>query len=233
MLLGFVPARGGSKGIPRKNLISLAGKPLIHYTLEAARACSSLDDLLLSTDDEEIAACCAAAGVTTPYRRPPELASDEAPMLAALEHALAWYARATGREPEVVALLQPTSPLRAAEDIDGAVAAFRRDAADTLASAHPLAEHPSECVIEETAGWRYLVAPPADATRRQDYRGRYSFINGAIYLARVAVVRRERRLVIPGRTLLYQMPRERGIDVDTLTDLAHAEALLHMRGGQR
>src|SRR5580658_8349077 len=118
MLLGFVPARGGSKGIPRKNLIALAGKPLIHYTLEAALACSSLDDLLLSTDDEEIAASCARLGVTTAYRRPPQLASDESSMLAALEDALAWYARAKGHEPDEVALLQPTSPLRAAQDID-------------------------------------------------------------------------------------------------------------------
>ena len=112
MRLGFVPARGGSKGIPRKNLVPLAGKPLIQYTLEAALASAHLDDVLLSTDDEEIAAFSARCGVTSGYRRPPELAGDDVPMIAAVEHGLAWYARECGVTPDEVLLLHPTSPLR-------------------------------------------------------------------------------------------------------------------------
>jgi CMP-N,N'-diacetyllegionaminic acid synthase len=228
MLLGFIPARGGSKGIPRKNLVQLAGKPLIQYTLEAAQASARLDDILLSTDDEEIAACCARLGLTTRYRRPPQLSGDDAPMIAAVEHALAWYASEYGRMPDEVAVLQPTSPLRTAEDIDGAAAQLRAGTADTLASVHPMSEHPCECLALEDGSWRYLVAPPPAAARRQDYRGRYYFLNGALYLARTGPLARERRFVIPGATLLYEMPRERGIDVDSLQDLAHAEALLGM-----
>jgi CMP-N,N'-diacetyllegionaminic acid synthase len=229
MLLAFIPARGGSKGIPRKNLALLAGRPLIQYTLEAALASARIDDILLSTDDEEIAAFCARAGVTTRYRRPAPLAGDDAPMLAALEHALEWHAREHGNTPEEVLVLQPTSPLRTAADIDGAVARFRQSAADTLASVHRLAEHPCECVAADGGGWRYLVPPPPQAIRRQDYGGSYFFLNGAVYLARTAALLRERRFVVPGATVLYEMPRARGLDVDSPLDLAYAEAVLGRR----
>lgn len=229
MLLAFIPARGGSKGIPRKNLALLAGKPLIEYTVEAALASSCIDDILLSTDDEEIAAVCARAGVATRYRRPAPLAGDDAPMLAALQHGLEWQARERGSTPDEVLLLQPTSPLRTAVDIDGAVERFRQSGADTLASVHRLVEHPSECVALGGEGWRYLVPPPPRAARRQDYRGSYFFLNGAVYLARTAALLRERRFVVPGVTVLYEMPRERGIDVDSPLDLELAEAVLGMR----
>jgi CMP-N,N'-diacetyllegionaminic acid synthase len=228
MLLAFVPARGGSKGIPRKNLVKLAGRPLIQYTLEAALASARIDDILLSTDDEEIAAFCARCGVATPYRRPHELSSDAAPMITAVEHGLEWYARECGQMPDEVLVLQPTSPLRTSEDIDGAVLRFRESSADTLASVHQMAEHPYECVVAQSGGWQYLVASQAVA-RRQDYRGSYYFVNGALYLARTSALLKERRFLVSGVTTLYEMPRERGIDVDSPLDLACAEALLGMR----
>ena len=229
MLLALVPARGGSKGIPRKNLASLAGKPLLQYTLEAARASHHIDDTLLTTDDEEIAALAARCGAATRYRRPPQLAGDDAPMIVAVEHALEWYAREHGRTPDALLLLQPTSPLRTADDIDGAIARFREAGADTLASVHRLSEHPCECVVTEGSTWQYLVPPPPAAAGRQDYRGGFFFINGALYLARTEALRRERRFVVPGTTLLYEMPRERGIDIDSPLDLACAAALLGMQ----
>ena len=229
MLLALVPARCGSKGIPRKNLALLAGKPLLQYTLEAALASRQIDDTLLSTDDEQIAACAARCGAATTYRRPPQLAGDDAPMIAAVEDALEWYTRERGRTVEAVLLLQPTSPLRTAADIDGAITRFREAGADTLASVHRLSEHPCECVVTEGRTWQYLVAPPPATAGRQDYRGSFFFINGALYLARTEFLQRERRFVVPGSTLLYEMPRERGIDIDSPLDLACAAALLGMR----
>jgi CMP-N,N'-diacetyllegionaminic acid synthase len=226
MLLALVPARGGSKGIPRKNLAPLAGKPLLQYTLEAALASRQIDDTLLSTDDEEIAAFAAKCGAATRYRRPPQLAGDDTPMIAAVEHALEWYARERGLTPEAVLLLQPTSPLRTVADVDGAIARFREAGADTLASVHRLSEHPCECVVTEGRSWHYLVPPPAAYAGRQDYPAGFFFINGALYLARTEVLRRERRFIVPGSTLLYEMPRERGIDIDSPLDLASAAALL-------
>ncbi len=226
MLLALVPARGGSKGIPRKNLALLAGRPLIEHTLAAVRASRRIDDTLLSTDDEEIAACAARCGFATTYRRPAALAADDTPMIEAVEHALGWYARERGQTPEAILLLQPTSPLRSAADIDGAIERFAASATDTLASVHAMGEHPCECVVAQGASWQYLVTPPPTGAGRQHYRGRYLFINGALYLARTAVLLAQRRFVVPGATLLYEMPRTRGIDVDSPLDLAYAAALL-------
>jgi CMP-N,N'-diacetyllegionaminic acid synthase len=232
MLLGFVPARGGSKGIPRKNLVPLAGRPLIQYTLEAALASACIDELFLSTDDEEIAAFGARFGLASGYRRPAELSSDDAPLMDAVEHGLRWYIGERGRTPDEVLLLQPTSPLRTASDIEGAVRRFREQGtADTLVSVHRMIEHPYECVALRDGGWDYLVQPPEGVARRQDYRGGYFFVNGALYLARTKTLLGERRFIVPGRSLLYEMPRERGIDVDSQADLACAEALLGLARG--
>ncbi len=228
MLLAFVPARGGSKGIPRKNLALLAGRPLIEYTLEAALGCRSVDEILLSTDDEEIAACGERLGIITRYRRPAELASDEAPLMAAIEHGLRAYAREHARMPQELLLLQPTSPLRTAQDIDAAVAQFRSQRADTLVAVHRMSEHPYECVRASASGWEFLAKPAQAVARRQDYKGGYFFINGAIYLARTETLLSRRTLVEPGITALYEMPRERGIDVDSALDLACAEAFLKL-----
>ena len=163
------------------------------------------------------------------HRRPPQLAGDDTPMMVAVEHGLEWYAQQHGRTPEAVLLLQPTSPLRTAADIDGAIARWRDSAADTLASVHRLSEHPCECVWAQEHTWQYLVPPPEGASGRQHYRSGFFFINGALYLARTAVLLRERRFVVPGATLLYEMPRERGLDIDSPLDLACAAALLAMR----
>jgi len=229
MLLAFVPARGGSKGIPRKNLAVLAGRPLIQYTLEAALGSSSVDEIFVSTDDEEIARFCERLGIVMHYRRPAELAGDDSPLMPAIEHGLRAYERDRGRLPEELLLLQPTSPLRIAQDIDGAVAEFRSRRADSLVGVHRMAEHPYECVKTLPGGWDYLEHPPQAVTRRQDYQGGYFFINGALYLVRTDVLLMRRTLIEPGVTHLYEMPRERGIDVDSPLELAYAEALLASR----
>jgi CMP-N,N'-diacetyllegionaminic acid synthase len=229
MLLAFVPARGGSKGIPRKNLTALAGKPLIQYTLEAALGSLRVDDVFLSTDDEEIASFCAPFGIDTRYRRPPELSTDEAPLMTAIERGLEWYAEAHGRMPDDVLVLQPTSPLRTAQDIDSAVERFHAEGADTLLGVHTMAEHPYECVTAEGTNWDYLVKPPPGVARRQDYEGKYYFINGALYLARTSFLLKHRTFAVPGSTLLHEMPRAHGVDVDSPIDIASAEAFLRFR----
>ncbi len=225
MLLAFIPARGGSKGIPRKNLALLNRKPLIQHTIEAALASQYVDAILISTDDQEIAATATNLGVDCAYRRPPELAADTTAMIDTVEHGLLWFGRTRGSMPDEVLLLQPTSPLRAASDIDGAVEAFRSKGVDSLVSAHPMAEHPCECVVTGKKSWNFLAHGPEGAVRRQDYEDNYYFVNGAIYLARTAVLLKERKFVHEGKSALYVMPRERGIDIDTPLDLILAEAI--------
>src|ERR1700743_3832228 len=110
--LALIPARGGSKGVPRKNIVPVAGKPLLAWTIEAARNSTRLDRIILSTDDEEIASVAREFGVEVPFMRPAELAKDSSGSLEVALHALDWAAREPGGEPEYLLILQPTSPLR-------------------------------------------------------------------------------------------------------------------------
>ena len=229
-ILAFIPARGGSKGIPGKNLAPLAGRPLIDHTVEAARASAHGLDLFVSSDDQAILDHCRTLGLDVSYVRPARLATDEAPMADALIHALDHLEARRGAAPEHVLLLQPTSPLRTAQDIDGAIDAYLASGADTLASVHEMAEHPYECLVQTGDGWSFLRKPDRAVHRRQDYGERFHFVNGAIYLCRTEVFRRERAFLREGSTALYVMPRERGLDIDTPEQLELARMLLEHRG---
>src|SRR6185312_8054385 len=132
-VVALIPARGGSKAIPRKNLAPLAGKPLLAYAAEAALAARSVDRVLLSTDDDEIAAAGRTLGLEIPFLRPPEIAGDDTPMLAVIAHLLD-HLKAESAAPEALVLLQPTSPFRTARHIDEAVALFRARRADSVVS---------------------------------------------------------------------------------------------------
>ena len=131
-VLGLIPARGGSKAIPRKNIVDLAGKPLLAYTCQAALECNTLTQVILNTDDEEIAAIGRSYGVAAPFLRPENLATDETPILPVIQHTLAWLVEQAGFETDIVVLLQPTSPLRKAEHIDAAVQLMLDSEADTF-----------------------------------------------------------------------------------------------------
>jgi len=227
--LAFIPARGGSKGIPGKNLYPLRGKPLIQYTVEAAQQSALVDEIFLSSDDPGIIDFCRGLGLTVSYVRPAELAGDAATVQDALRHALDWLAARRETLPEHVLVLQPTSPLRLAEDIDEAIARYLECGAESLISVHEMSEHPYECLQTGESGWSYLSRPEARANRRQDYTGGFYFINGAIYLARVEFFLRTGSLVKEGETALYVMPGERGIDIDTMNQLHLAECAMAMQ----
>jgi N-acylneuraminate cytidylyltransferase len=124
-VVAVIPARGGSKGLPRKNLRPLAGHPLIAWSIAAARHATTVDAVVVSTDDEEIAAVARACGASVPFLRPHELARDETPDLPVFEHALAWLTAEHGRPPEVIVQLRPTSPLRPAGLVDAGVGLLR------------------------------------------------------------------------------------------------------------
>lgn len=225
-MLAIIPARGGSKGIPRKNLMPLCGKPLIQYTVEAAMQSRSITHVVLSTDDEEIAQACAYMGLNTAYRRPPELAQDDTPMAATLVHCLQW-ARGEYGVMDSFMMLQPTSPLRQASDIDAAVDKYRAEQALSLISVNRMTEHPYECV-EWSGGqnWSYVAKNHGGASRRQDYESAYYYINGAIYIANAARFSATGRLIDESSLCFYEMPRARSVDIDERIDLLLAEALL-------
>lgn len=227
-IIGLITARGGSKGIPRKNIAPCAGKPLLQYTCEAALGSTMIDRVLLSTDSEEIAAVGRQCGVEVPFLRPAALAADDTPSMDVMRHALQWL-RDHSVEPQALVLLQPTSPLRTAQHIDAAVERFRSEKADAVVSVieAPHRFHPLS-VMKEVDGelHPYNDAAPL-VTRRQDLQPVYAR-NGPAVLV-VAPRQIDAGNFYRGRVVAYLMREEDSIDIDTAADLILAGYLLSRR----
>lgn len=227
-ILAIIPARGGSKGVPRKNLRLLAGRPLIAHTIEAALAAATLGRVIVSTDDEEIAATATALGVEV-RMRPKALARDATPTLAVLQHHVLQFA-AEGYQPEAVMTLQPTSPLRTANHIDRAVGLFSSDAtADSLVSCVevPHIFHPFSVMRKDADGYlRPFLDRAPGPTRRQDKEPVFARNGAAIYLTRTE---RLDEYIFGGRLLGFPMTADESIDIDNEADLVEAERLLAVR----
>ena len=221
-VLAVIPARGGSKGVARKNLRRVAGKPLLAYTIEAARASRYLDCVAVSSDDEEILETAAALGVEL-IPRPPHLAADETPGIAPVLHAIE-------NRPgfDYVVLLQPTSPLRSAADIDQALQHCLAHAAPVCVSVCEAAVSPFR-TFRLTAGNRLRrLLPVASTGCRQNLPPAYT-PNGAIYVAQTQWLLREQRF-IDAQTVAFVMPPERSLDIDTELDLDYFAFLLARTG---
>jgi N-acylneuraminate cytidylyltransferase/CMP-N,N'-diacetyllegionaminic acid synthase len=226
-VLAIIPARGGSKGIPKKNIIPLMGKPLIQYTITAAQESTIIDKIFLSSDNTEIIDVAKQLNLDCNYVRPDHLADDQANTVDVVLDALTWLEETESYVPDTILLLQPTSPLRSSEDIDNAIKLFIKNGKDTLISVHEMAEHPYECVKDiDTDDWSYLSEQPTNATRRQDYKKKFYYINGAIYLTSVDFFKKEKKFIEKNCTSFYVMPYERGIDIDEYHHLDIANALL-------
>lgn len=227
-VLGIVPARGNSKGIPRKNLRLLLGRPLISYTLDAALESDALKRLIVSTDDPEIAAVAEDHGVEVPFKRPSELARDETPQIEVVLHALEVLEGSERSRYDVVVLLQPTAPLRSAEDIRSSVRMLLETGGDSVVSFCRVEQgHPFYMYTLDGNKPRPLLDVPPQITRRQQFPEIY-LRNGAIYATRRDVLVEQRSFY--GRdTRAYVMPSERSINIDRETDLIFAEALLQAR----
>lgn len=226
-VLGVIPARSGSKGLAGKNIRSLAGKPLLAYTAEATLACKGLDAVLLSTDSEEIAAMGRLLGLDVPFLRPSELATDDAPTALALRHAVEWIERSRGCRVSTVVTLQPTTPLRLAEDVDRAVAWFldHQPEADSLISVCKAGErHPLTLYCADGAYLSPFLPGVNPTTRRQNF-SRIYWRNGAVYITRRDYLLETNR-VVNDRPLFYEMPRHRSLGIDDLFDFTLAELFL-------
>jgi len=226
-VLAIIPARGGSKGIQKKNIIKLNEKPLIQYTIDVAKQSKKIDRIFLSSDDHEIINVSKKLGLSSNYIRPDNFASDTATATDVILDALSWLERNEDYYPDAVMLLQPTSPLRTLDDINGAIKQFTEDSKECLVSVHEMLEHPYECVYDiDENDWKYLAKQNKTATRRQDYKKNFFYINGAIYIVNVDFFKKEEVLISEESTSFYVMPHERGIDIDEYGDLKRAEFLL-------
>jgi CMP-N-acetylneuraminic acid synthetase len=227
-ILGLIPARGGSKGIPRKNLRPLLGKSLVERAHESAVASQALDRVILSTDDEEIREQALRHGLEAPFLRPAEIAGDRSPMIDVALHALDWLA-AAGAEFDALMLLQPTSPLRRPEHIRQAVALLpEHDAVCTIAPL-PLHQCPHYVVkIGDDGLMQYFLPDAARYTRRQDVPQAY-WRDGTIYLTRTEVLRRVRNFY-GERCAPLVLPADEIVTIDEPADWELAERALTRRG---
>ncbi len=222
-VLAAIPARGGSKGVPGKNIKPLAGKPLIAWTIAAAREVSYLDKIIVSSEDQTILEISRSYGAQTPFVRPEELARDDTPGIAPVLHAL----DALPEKYDYVVLLQPTSPLRTADDIRAALELCLDRAAPACVSVTEPKHKPWWMFsLNQQSGLEPMYGDmPA---RRQDMPAVYA-LNGAVYVAETGWLRQKQTFVSPD-TVAYVMPAERSLDIDTELDFRLAEALLACRG---
>lgn len=228
-VLGLITARGGSKGIPRKNLALLLGKPLLQYTAEAALAAATLSDVILSTEDEEIAEAGRRCGLEVPFMRPAELATDEAPTLPVIKHALTCLEK-LGRNYSAVCLLQPTSPLRSAEHIDACVRMLFDRHADAVMTvlAVPHQYNPHWSYFRGDDGTlRLSTGETEPITRRQELPPAFHR-EGSVYVVRRDVLM-EKNSIYGERLLGYPLDPAQSVNIDDPDHLRRAEELLQQR----
>ena len=230
-VLGIITARGGSKGVPGKNLKLLAGKPLLAYTIDAARSCAALDRVILSTEDEVIAAAGRSLGCEVPFTRPAELSRDDTPHLPVIQHAAAWMRDHENYAFDAVMILQPTSPLRTSADIGAVVALLESTGADSVLSVSevPAHSHPLRTLRLNALDEAVLFATGEPVrkriNRRQDMQPAW-VMNGAIYACLTALLFGPEPSLYGDRVVAYRMPHDRSISIDDMDDWAAAERLL-------
>ena len=224
-ILGLICARGGSKGIPGKNIKEFGGKPMIAHAIEVAKQSSYIQDIVVSTDDQQIADIAKEYGAEVPFLRPDHLASDKALQIDAICHVLEELKK-QGRAYDALVLLQPTSPLRAFEDVDGAIKLFVDKAADSVVTVtNANSHHPM--ILYRKEGDHSLdpfVEADSQGVLRQDFKDVWRR-NGAVYVMKTELPLNHKTLY-GDKIYGYEMPEARSINIDEPLDLVIAEALL-------
>jgi CMP-N,N'-diacetyllegionaminic acid synthase len=227
-ILAVIPARGGSKGVKRKNLRNIGGKPLIEWTIDAAKNAQYVDRVIFSSEDQELMDVAAEIGCEVPFVRPDDLATDTASMIDVVCHAI----RECGETHDYVVLLQPTSPLRNSEDIDQVVSMCVKNNAPACISVSKVSKSPYWMYERKEKGLisPLKISPEIKAYRRQDLPSIYQ-LNGAIYFADSRWLL-ERNSFVCEETISYVMPSERSVDVDEELDLIMINTILSMRNDE-
>ncbi|MBZ0147311.1 MAG: acylneuraminate cytidylyltransferase family protein [Pseudorhodoplanes sp.] len=227
-VVAIIPARGGSKGVPGKNLRLLGGKPLIVWSIEQARACHAIEKVVVSTDDEEIARVACQAGADVPALRPLELASDTAATELALVHMLT-VLEAGSYRPDTIVLLQPTSPLRRAGTVDSAIAHFYATGADSLlgvVETHAFFWREVDSKVVADYDWTHRPRRQDIPSSEKKYRE-----NGSIYITKSELLRKTGNR-LGGHVALFKMADEEGWEIDTVTDFVVIEGLMKVFGAE-
>ncbi|MBI5247332.1 MAG: acylneuraminate cytidylyltransferase family protein [Elusimicrobia bacterium] len=228
IVLGVITARGGSKGLPGKNLLPLGGVPLIGWTIRAARESKELTATYVSTDDPAIAEAAKTLGAEVPFLRPAALAQDDSSIFEVLKHAVAEFTARTGQKPDVVVLLQPTTPLRTAAHIDGTIRLITKGGGDSAETVTLDATHPYHRFVMKGDKLEPMFPENARVSRRQEASPAYR-PNGGVYAARAEVL--ETRGKLAGDDLRgFVMDFESSVDIDGPWDYALAQAIVDKKG---
>jgi CMP-N,N'-diacetyllegionaminic acid synthase len=224
-LLAIIPARGGSKRLPRKNVLDLSGLPLIAWTINAALSSKYIDRVIVSTDDPEIARVSEEHGAEVPFLRPEHLSTDQAASIDAIFHSLEAL-ECRGDNFDFVILLQPTSPLRNEDDIDGAVEQLIEKNSNAVISICKAEHHPLWCnTLPHDLSMADFLNREIRNIRSQDLPVYYR-LNGAIYLCSIEELKKQRTLYIENDITAYIMPQDRSVDIDGEIDLVLAKMML-------
>ena len=226
-ILGLIPARGGSKGLPRKNILPLAGKPLISWTVEVAKDSKYIDKSIISTDNEEIAKIVKQSGGEVPFQRPKNLSEDDTPTIDVIKHAVNYF-HSLSVHYDYLVLLEPTSPLRETMDVDSAIELLHcnREIADSIVGVSKVeAAHPAfDVKINKNGLIQPFIGNSIKTFRRQDIEELY-FFEGTIYVSDTNILL-DNESFYHDRTLPYIVPRWKSIEIDDNIDLMFAETLL-------
>ncbi|MCG8995491.1 acylneuraminate cytidylyltransferase family protein [Laribacter hongkongensis] len=228
-VLALVTARAGSKGLPGKNLRLMCGKPLIAWTIEQGLASRYIDSLVVTTDGEDIARVAREHGAEVPFLRPLELASDTATSMSAVFHAIE-FLEGTGRHYDLLALLEPTSPLRQSSDIDGSIelCEAKGEEASVVSVAAVESGHPSFLYCLESDYLKPMLGSQPTGLRRQDLRQNYYYLEGCVYVSPIPTLRKKGSFYHE-HTIPWIVERYQAIEIDEAPDFIMAEALMSAR----
>lgn len=224
-VLGLICCRGGSKGVPGKNIRLLKGKPLITYTIETAKNCKKLNDVIVSTDDETIFQTAKQLGCNIPFVRPKNLATDGASKWPVFIHAVEMYESQTGVKVDYIADLDVTVPLKTAEDIDGAITMAVEQNAEVVITGYIPEKNPffNMMIVGENGIAKVVASSPIPIVRRQDAPVVYGLSGAAFVVKKTALYKYEHWCKAPCK--IYPIPKEHALDIDTETDFKFIEFL--------
>ena len=227
-ILAFIPARGGSKGIPKKNIIKLNNKPLIQYTLDLCKSNLNVDDYFVSTDSQEIKKVLSKLNYKNEYVRPKYLANDSASIVDTVLHGVTWFENRNKVKVNSIILLQPTSPIRDVNELNSAINFYKKNNLKSLFSIADMRESPYECieVSKNLTNWKYLKTPSKKMKRRQDYLKKFAFIDGSFYITNIDFLRKKKSFVVRGVSKLFTLGNNYKVDIDEKFDLFLAETIL-------
>lgn len=227
-IISIICARGGSKGVPKKNIRLLLGRPLIAHTIDLARKCPSIDRVIVSTEDPEIAGIAGENGAEVPFIRPEELAQDSSPKLPVLQHVVNYLQSEEDYQPDIIVDLDPTSPLRTVADVEACIRMVQEAGTDNVFSVTQSRRNPYFNMVEVVDGRVKLVRPPdKPVTSRQAAPLVYD-MNASIYAWKRAALMDNDTIFLAG-TRIYEMP-EWALDIDSELDFEFAEFILAKRG---